>query len=53
MWDHDVRYAQLCDAARHHAGRDDVNPERILEQFETLVTDLVAHARRDADEVRP
>lgn len=53
MWDDDDWYRQLCDAARHHAVRDDVNAERILEQFEALVTDLVTQTRLEADEVRP
>ncbi len=42
MWDDPEYYQQLCDAARRHADRDDVNAERILDRFEPLVADLVA-----------
>ncbi len=44
MWDDPVGYDALVDAARLHASRDDVTPDRILELFETLVGDLVAES---------
>ncbi|MEP6623894.1 MAG: glycosyltransferase [Acidimicrobiia bacterium] len=41
MWDDDDRYAELVTSAQTHANRDDVSPERILDRFESLITELV------------
>ncbi|MEO6468367.1 MAG: glycosyltransferase [Acidimicrobiia bacterium] len=41
IWDDDDRYAALVRAARTHANRDEVTPDRILERFESLVGALV------------
>ncbi len=44
-----ARYEMLVRAARTHASRDDVVPERIVERFERLLADLV---RPDANAAR-
>ena len=47
MWDDASAYADLCQAAHRHAERDDANPQRILDRFETLVADLFVQSRAD------
>jgi glycosyltransferase involved in cell wall biosynthesis len=42
--DDPARYAVYCDAAREHAGRDEVDPERIVDRFEGVLADLVGSA---------
>ncbi len=48
MWDDPDTYDSLVHAAKLHAARDDVTPDRVLDHFETLVANLVessAHTR--------
>ncbi len=40
LFDDPERYASVADAARAHAQRPEVDPERIAEQFETLLVAL-------------
>ena len=47
IWDDADRYAELMAAARTHANRDEVSPDRILDRFESLITDLVDRVRRN------
>jgi glycosyltransferase involved in cell wall biosynthesis len=42
--DDDARYERFVDAARRHAARDEVDPDRIAAQFEGVVAELVAAA---------
>ncbi len=41
IWDDDDHYAALVRAAREHANRDEVTPDRILDRFESLVGGLM------------
>ena len=40
VWDDPTRYENLVDAARTHAHRSEVDPVRIVERFEQLLTQL-------------
>jgi glycosyltransferase involved in cell wall biosynthesis len=42
VWDDAARYDALVDAARAHAHRPEVDPERITARFEALLAELVA-----------
>ena len=42
IWSDEVEYARLCDAARSHAMRPEIAPERIAESFIAHVTEFVA-----------
>ena len=42
LWDDEPRYEATVEAARIHAARDDVNPDRIVDRFEALVAATVA-----------
>jgi glycosyltransferase involved in cell wall biosynthesis len=44
VWDDDATYAVLVEAARRHASRDEVMPERVVDRFEALVGRLVESA---------
>lgn len=45
LWDDPDAYAAAAAAASDHARRDEVNPDRIVERFETLVAATVAEVR--------
>jgi glycosyltransferase involved in cell wall biosynthesis len=42
LFDDEARYAAVAAAARDHAQRPEVDPERITDRFEALLADLVA-----------
>jgi hypothetical protein len=45
LWDDPARYQRYVDIARAHAARPEVDPELILDRFESLVAGLVAGVR--------
>ena len=51
MWDDDAVYQRVSESARAHAARDDVTPDRVLDRFESLVSELVDNSNHRADEV--
>lgn len=45
IWTNPTRYRQLEDAARGHAGRDEVDPDRIIARFLELIDDVIGRYR--------
>lgn len=40
--DDPVRYEVYCEAARRHAARDEIDPDRIVDRFESVIGELLA-----------